>query len=82
MTTKHLDWTVTVWRALCLVTALSALVAIILWDLLPPLMQGVLVTPGLIVTLLIVVARFVDSSHTSGIDSSATKRSGSNGVAR
>lgn len=59
-------WTTAVWRFLCLLTLISALAAFtgLLW-LLPPLVQGVAVLPGLLVTLLYVVAGWADSSTRS-----------------
>ena len=48
-----MDWTLIVWRLLCLLTCMSAFVSITAWDVLPPIWQGLVIVPGLLVTLLL-----------------------------
>ena len=62
------------WRLLCLLTGMSVLLAVtgLLW-LLPPVWQGVAVAPGLVVTLLMIVAH-VASSRGSGRGSESCGR--------
>lgn len=57
-------WTTRVWRLLCLLASMSALAAVtgVLWTW-PPLVQGMTVLPGLVVTLLIAVASWADSKR-------------------
>lgn len=58
---KPYDWTVLVWRLLCLLTVMSALLAVtgVLWSL-PPVWVGVVSIPGLLVMLLVAVASYAD----------------------
>lgn len=59
---KSVCWTTRVWRCLCLLTGMSVLAAVtgVLW-IWPPVVQGFAVVPGLVVTLLILVASWADS---------------------
>ena len=59
-----MHWTTPVWRLLCLLTTMSALLAVTgtLWAL-PPLLLGAALLPGGIVTLLVAVASYSDWSH-------------------
>lgn len=61
-----MDWSRLVWRILCGLTVLGGVVAFTpIFSLLPPLVQAVVVLPGLLVTLLTVVASFVPSTPSS-----------------
>lgn len=55
-----------VWSALCLLTIITAAMALtgLLWTL-SPILQGLALVPGLLVTLLLVVASYADSQHSS-----------------
>ena len=55
--------TTILWRLLCLLTTMSALLTVtgILWSL-PPLWVGVLLLPGALVTLLVAIASYSDWS--------------------
>lgn len=61
-----MDWTKLAWRMLCMLAVTSALTVFTpLWWILSPLWQAVAVAPGLIVTLILLVAAFADSSRDS-----------------
>ena len=57
-----MDWTRYVWRLLCLLACMTAvLVFTPVWECLPPVWQGVLLAPGCIVALLVCVASWAES---------------------
>ena len=63
-----MDWSTSVWRLLCLLAIMSGLAVFTpVWSVLPLVIQGIAAVPGLLVTLLLVVA-----SVASSIDSSAS----------
>lgn len=69
-----MDWTDHAWRGLCLLAVASALtVCISGWET-TPILRGLLVAPGLLVMLILVVARFASSTGSS------TPRGASTGV--
>lgn len=72
------------WQVLSLGWLLAVIVLVFsgLIEILPGWALGVVLGIGLLVTLLIVVEIYVDSSPTSVSDSSAMKRSGSDEVTR
>ncbi|UOQ58128.1 hypothetical protein MUN78_04580 [Leucobacter allii] len=61
-----MDWTRIVWRLLCLLTAMSALLAMTgpFW-VLPPLLQGVLLLMGLLAGACLCIAGWADWSQRS-----------------
>ena len=55
-----------VWRLLCQLACMSAVAACVaLWGILPSWLVGVSLAPGMLVTLVIVVAWFADSTGSS-----------------
>ncbi|WP_427870580.1 hypothetical protein [Leucobacter luti] len=65
--TRRRDWTSLVWRSLCVLAAVPAAAVFTgLWWWMPALGQALLAAPGLVVTLLLVLAWFAESSPGSG----------------
>lgn len=61
---KPVCWITRVWRLLCLLTVMSALLAVTgVLSSLPPVWVGVVSIPGLLVMLLVAVASYADWSR-------------------